>query len=252
MQKCNCRRCKNKVANNKVYCSMSCRTRTTNLLYKDYNKTGLSIHNKTAVPYDANPKKCIECGKDIPYGKRRNRFCNASCAATHTNLNRVWSDEIKNKIRTKIHSYNELLNRNIPKIAICNECNTEFVPKWRRQKYCSRKCGSAFRKLSYSDASSAKEYKRMCGFKFYSKQYPHKFDLDLVIKHGWYHPNTNPIGVSRDHMFSIIDGYKQHIDPSILRHPANCQLLQHTNNRAKGTKSSIELAELIERIANWK
>ena len=125
-------------------------------------------------------------------------------------------------------------------------------PPHRNQQYCSKKCGAASRRLSYSDASSAKEYKRMCGFKFHSKQYPHKFDLDLVANHGWYHPNTNPNGVSRDHMFSIKDGYKQHVDPSILRHPANCQLLQHTNNMAKGINSSIKLTELMNRIANWR
>jgi hypothetical protein len=59
------------------------------------------------------------------------------------------------------------------------------------------------------------------------------------------------IGVSRDHMFSIKDGYRMHISPEILAHPANCQLLLHGDNMRKHVHSSITLDELLERIRMW-
>lgn len=39
--------------------------------------------------------------------------------------------------------------------------------------------------------------------------------------------------------------------PSIISHPANCQLIQQTKNSSKGTKNSISIEELIKDIENW-
>lgn len=36
--------------------------------------------------YEKNPKLCLFCEKAIPYNKRRNKFCNSSCAASFTNV----------------------------------------------------------------------------------------------------------------------------------------------------------------------
>lgn len=36
--------------------------------------------------YEKNPKLCLFCEKPIPYAKRRNKFCNSSCAASLTNI----------------------------------------------------------------------------------------------------------------------------------------------------------------------
>ena len=36
--------------------------------------------------YEKNPKLCQSCEKIIPYAKRRNKFCNHSCAASFTNI----------------------------------------------------------------------------------------------------------------------------------------------------------------------
>ena len=35
--------------------------------------------------YLENPKYCKYCGKEIPYEKRENDFCNHSCAASYNN-----------------------------------------------------------------------------------------------------------------------------------------------------------------------
>lgn len=43
----------------------------------------------------------------------------------------------------------------------------------------------------------------------------------------------------------------KNIDPEIMKHPANCQLLLHSNNIKKNSKSNISLNDLIEKIKHW-
>lgn len=40
---------------------------------------------KNMDEYNTNPKRCAECGKNIPYNKRYNKFCSSSCAAIYNN-----------------------------------------------------------------------------------------------------------------------------------------------------------------------
>ena len=61
----------------------------------------------------------------------------------------------------------------------------------------------------------------------------------------------NPNGVSRDHMYSVMEGYRNNIDPSIISHPANCKLLLQKNNASKFDGSSITFEELLDRIEKW-
>jgi hypothetical protein len=99
-----------------------------------------------------------------------------------------------------------------------------------------------------------KRYRQLCEFKFSLKDFPTKFDFTLVEKFGWYQASNrgnNLNGVSRDHMFSIKEGFLNNVDRKIISHPANCALLLHTDNSRKKDKSSISLQELMERIKNW-
>ncbi len=100
-------------------------------------------------------------------------------------------------------------------------------------------------------------YRAKCRFRFNVFDYPDLFDLELVEKYGWYSPNgyksqnkkRNLGGVSRDHLYSIKDGYDNKVDPELLAHPVNCRIVKHyDNNVKKGRKSSITLDELKERI----
>ncbi len=59
-------------------------------------------------------------------------------------------------------------------------------------------------------------------------------------------------GISRDHMLSVSEGYKQKINPLLLAHPANCKLLRHNDNISKGFKCSINIEELKEKINEWE
>jgi len=90
--------------------------------------------------------------------------------------------------------------------------------------------------------------------KFNINEYKDKFDLSLVTKYGWYSPTNkgnNLHGVSRDHLYCVRDGFINKVDPDIIKHPANCCLMKHTDNNLKNYTSSITLEELIDRINNW-
>lgn len=103
-------------------------------------------------------------------------------------------------------------------------------------------------------------YRNRCNFRFNVYDYPDRFDLSLIAKHGWYSPTgkhgknrakMNLTGVSRDHLFTISDGFRLKVDPMIMSHPANCRLMLHTENNVKNGKSSITLSELLDRVNGW-
>lgn len=90
-----------------------------------------------------------------------------------------------------------------------------------------------------------------CKFKFNLGDFLDEFDLKKV--RGIYHLKNNKSkdGYTRDHMYSIFDGFKNNIDPKIISHPANCQLITMSENSKKKDKSCITLDELLERIRLW-
>lgn len=57
--------------------------------------------------------------------------------------------------------------------------------------------------------------------------------------------------MSRDHLYTVSDGFKNKVDPNIIKHPANCELILHTDNQKKNVKSKITLDELLKRIESW-
>lgn len=86
------------------------------------------------------------------------------------------------------------------------------------------------------------------------KDYPDEFDFKLIEQYGWYkakNRGNNPNGVSRDHMYSVVDGFVNNVDPLIVAHPANCRLIRQSENASKKNKSCITLDELKERIRIW-
>jgi hypothetical protein len=48
-----------------------------------------------------------------------------------------------------------------------------------------------------------------------------------------------------DHKFSILEGFNQNINPKILAHPKNLQMIPERKNIQKGSKCSITLKELL-------
>lgn len=73
----------------------------------------------------------------------------------------------------------------------------------------------------------------------------------LLQKYGYYNKVSNPLGVVKDHRFSIAEGVKRNIDPAILGHLCNCEFLLYNDNLKKGKKCSITYSELLKEISNF-
>jgi hypothetical protein len=70
------------------------------------------------------PISCLRCGTPIPYDKRKNKFCNTSCAASFNNLG-VAHNGVKIEDRS------------------CLDCGVKLRRRYGR-KYCSYKCQQDF------------------------------------------------------------------------------------------------------------
>lgn len=235
--------------------------------------------------YYNNPKRCSNCKSILPYEKRRNKFCNASCAAkTNNHLPRKHGPEKIIFPFCKIQfceceiCHNQFYVRHHKTIRTkqCRNCKRyeyKSKPKQKSQyslvhtntcsvcevKFISR----TYNKYCKQCSPNVRHYRTRAAFKFNIYNYPSEFNLSLIDKHGWYSPNgykrrnkqPNLSGVSRDHLYSVYDGFINHIDPKLISHPANCQLIKHNGpngNNKKNSQSSITLEELKTRIELWE
>lgn len=195
-------------------------------------------------------KECPECGTEFEVERTLNKdgsmripkyektYCSRSCANGHK-----YTEEWNKKISKALKIEREPI--------YCQDCGKEL--KYNNK---SGYCNKCYRKHRYDhlDKNKIHYYRQQCQFDFNLADYPDEFDFSLVEKYGWYkaaNRGNNLEGVSRDHMVSISYGFNNNIDPEIIRHPADCQLLMHNENVSKGKNSGIELEELLERIEKW-
>jgi len=214
--------------------------------------------------------ECQQCGKDILQNKNQTKFCSRSCAATYNNAQRPssvgerhsrilkekYSAREKTCRRCKAnycgaHTCNTIITKeSITKpsyIRCCASCNSQLADN--RKKYC---------KLCFPNA---RHYRSLASFKFNVYKFPDQFNVDLINIHGWFSPNgygkrnksPNLSGVSRDHLYTVADGFKNKIPPELLAHPANCEIKLHNgpNGNNSKRKSSISLDELMDLIQKW-
>lgn len=254
-------------------CSLDC----SKIWCTEHNrKIAKEKQNIRVKQYDINPKKCKNCSTILSYTHRKKSFCNNSCAATFNNKLRCpQSEETKAKRsqavkqfyldrRDKICTRNQvktcqedksLYHDRSDKIAAPVTIGGLYTKVYRNICY---KTGMVFFSKTYRKYHPAiykdrDHYKLLCQFSFSIKEYTEWFAYanKLIKEHGWYSPynkKNNLTGCSRDHLYSISDGYKNKIDPKIISHPANCNIVIHPENQKKHKKSSITLDELIERI----
>lgn len=243
MGKCKNTECNNETTGKKVYCSLTCRNVFVNKHLRDYTKNGAGLSKIPRESYESNPKYCVnpKCNKKLPFNKRRNKYCDSSCSASHTNIGRVMTEESNKKRRDKLIK-NILIN--------CKNCNKEFLKK-RRRLFCSNICRTEYDR---KDMDEYQLYKSECQFKFSLNDFPDEFDFSMVEKYGWYKAKNrgdNLNGVSRDHKLSIREGFDLGVDPKIISHPANCQLMSHNDNVSKNKKSDITEEKLKSLIKEW-
>lgn len=184
---------------------------------------------------------CKNCGDKFECNIFENRvFCCHRCSASFNSKNRKHTEETKEKIRNKLKKINE--NKiSIKKIKKCKCCGIENPIK---QKIICNDCREKYYKF----------YRPTAEFSFNINNFKNDFDFTLIEKYGWYSPSNkgnNLNGVSKDHMYSVKDGFINNIKSEIIRHPANCKLMVHTENNKKNVTSSITLDELLIRISEW-
>lgn len=255
--KCKNVECQNEVEN-RSYCSLSCRSYYVNKYTRDYSKLRESSKiksNKSEENYLLDPKKCLNCDNIIQYSLRRNKFCGSSCNAKFNNPKKTytWGNKISKSIRKYLVD-SGIRNSidDVGKYEIhCKYCHGIFIRDRNDVKFCSILCRKSFRRISIDEFQS---YRIDCNFKFNLADYPNEFDFSLIERHGWYSPSNkknNLGGISRDHIFSVREGFEMGIDPKIISHPANCRLMIHSDNISKNRKSDITYEELLERIIDF-
>lgn len=231
--------------------------------------------NHRALEYEKTPNHCLKCGEILPFAARHNEFCSKSCAASVNNVRyrdkrsisvrATWDVKAGGKSNKTIKRERQIERlervklglpskratnkspRTYNKSKTCPTCSTTFQSKGSAHTYCHPKCNGS--------KASKVLYRQQCKFSITPQNHPQLFDFDLIKTNGWYraanHPDGyNPDGVTWDHLFRVEDGYKNGVDPSILAHPANAQMVTWRENQ-KRKKSSITLEELLQRIELW-
>lgn len=216
--------------------------------------------------YQKNLKPCKNCGKILKPSRDKLYFCSQSCSATHNNKKRgPRGERTKQNIAAGVTNYYKLnprkqktsnrATRTHTKVEIigdysklflcsCRHCKTKFISRIKKQ-YCSK------HKDLYS-ASNKSGYK----FTFNVFHYPDLFDLTMLKSVGWFSPggksgSWNIKGLSRDHKISVNDAIANDYDPYYITHPCNCELMPHSKNNKKKTKSSITYEELKQLVNTY-
>lgn len=215
--------------------------------------------------YHIIEKECPYCHKKFETfngGKKEKKSCSVECGnsfSRHTDQSkkkisdtlkgRHLSYDIKRKISLSLGGKGEPRKRKwvmVNGIMIlykeCPSCK-EYKVILKNKKICED-C-----KFSYYSI-----YRPNCEFDFNIFDYPNKFDLTLIKKYGIYSPinkRNNLNGVSRDHLYSVRDGFEYKVDPNLIKHPANCRLVLNVDNQKKHCKSIISFDELKKRILGW-
>lgn len=196
----------------------------------------------TREEYQSNPKVCLVCSKPVPFEKRRNKFCGHSCSASYTNTGRRHTESTKRKIsasRPKIYPFSKVY------FITCKGCQATISNRSCRQVYCS-----TCKKIDKV------RYKRESSFRLNKRDHPELFDSELISEYGWFvssGPKKNRKGVSWDHLYPLHLGFENAVEPSIMRHPANAELVPHDENlrRYHRERSMISYEDLIDRIRRW-
>lgn len=234
---------------------------------KAVEAAGLTLHVKESTTRNLT---CTQCAMHITvennaYLKSNTKkfFCSNSCAATYNNTGKIKSEATKEKIRSTLKQ---------KKIKPLSRFMKPKHPQWRDNicgPYCNIykntcvKTNKTFlwksrKKYDPNIIGDKDEYYRQCQFNFSLNEFSNWFkdELPLISEFGWYAPTNsgkaNLQGISRDHIFSITQGWKNNIPSWKIRHPANLRLLPHTKNQAKGSQSLISSEELDARIYEFE
>ena len=223
-------------SNNKQQISISLKLRNFDILIKNLKN------------YYSNPRFCTVCNTEIDYFKRHNKSCSKQCSAKIGNKSEYrQSEEYKSKMKTAVAIKREQTPKKEPVI---------WGPYTRIYLIKCKISGEMFysktvKQISDSAKTEKRLYREKCSFKFDVYKYPEEFDIQLLKIYGWYsakNKGDNFEGCARDHMISVSYGLTHKIDPKIISHPANCQIIQNKENQKKRGECSLTLNQLLLRI----
>jgi YHS domain-containing protein len=207
-------------------------------------------------------KNCLWCGIEFlsNTAKKAKKCCCKECASRYSQSYLNEQSRLKTSLKIKkAWADGAYIDMRVGKKTIarpprnqeCASCQKIFTTRKPNSKFCCRGCSAKGRIVKY-DLNC---YRRMAKFNFNLATYPEEFDFSLIKKFGWYSPTNkkdNLGGVSRDHIVSVKFGFINDIDPKIISHPANCQLLVHNENISKNHRSHMSLENLLLRIGWWE
>lgn len=243
-----------------------------NPLYEENKKRLAEKVSKASIKKKLYTLKCEICGKEYNIQCTEHRYligdykktCSVGCAHKLMYLHSDKEERYKKVSKTlrKFVEENKRKNGDLEYTAenqyekTCEYCGKKFTSAYKKRRFCCMDCMLKQRTIEQLKKKEIREvYKSQCRFLFSLSSYPEEFDSNIIKENGWYKAKNhgdNINGVSRDHMLSINDGFKQKIDPYFISHPANCQIILQRRNASKGRKSSITFEELKERIKIWE
>ncbi|AUS02904.1 coil containing protein [Vibrio phage 2.275.O._10N.286.54.E11] len=232
-------------------------------------------NNSRLSAYKKDPTKCNQCLAVLSYDKRKNKYCSHSCAAKSSNASRSKVDTSGTKDCNCISCGNTIkIAKNASatrsKCVKCKKPKTAKKPKnnpvkdknpgeHTKVKPCII-CGKYHTKISGKYCNicqpNVRLYRARAEFTFNVYDYPDRFNIALIDQYGWYSPGgkkktKNINGISRDHKYSVSEGFANKVDPKLLSHPANCEIMLQLDNVKKRHRSSITLDELKQLIEEW-
>lgn len=169
-------------------------------------KGGKVVQDRRIDEYTKAPRVCLQCGVNLPYEKRLNKFCNASHAASYNNTG---------KSRRR---------KSLPNCVNCGKvCPTPD------RKYCCISCSANFRRKYSPDEvlSVRRNQVRECSANYRAKvrsQTPVEVDRKAIKE---FYANC-PEGYEVDHIIPISKGGLHTLE--------NLQYLTISENRKKSNK----------------
>ena len=208
---------------------------------------------------NCNKQYTVNCTKKEFESKKYRKTCSNKCSheltikkAKNDKYKKI-SESLKKRFFETHENYN-IENHGYEKV--CPLCKKIFFSIKKNKICCSKKCANDLRHIKYVESKDIKYiYKKQCKFNFALNEYPEFFNFSLIKEHGWYkavNHGNNLNGVSRDHIISINEGYKQKIDPYFISHPCNCEIITQHDNAKKHTNSNLTFEKLKEKILKFE
>jgi hypothetical protein len=218
----------------------------------------------------ASRVNCLVCGKEIKRQKSHHsskNFCSMKCMGIErrNQLQLVCEfcqkpiirrqSEIKHKHVFCSHKcYLKFKHREGYVILKCKLCKKTFKKRLScmdsQNHFCSRKCCNVWKgrhKTSYRIYKQLAQWKHLNLGEVCSRK-----EKSMLKKVGIFCPRTRKGGMSRDHKFSVFNGFVNNVFPQLIGHPANCSLILQSANAKKHIKNSITLSQLFDDILAYQ